>query len=854
MSRRLYRLALGILPRGFREEFGPEMLQALLDRRESLIGGVAGVIALALRLRIDQWRVDLRHACRSLWRQKTFTVTAAATLALALGPATAVFTLVNGVLLNPLPGARDLDRVVYAWVANPTANRHEFPWSELNFLDHRDRQRSFTALGAFTSTSATIGGEVPQQVGGAWVSEDMFDVLGIAPSRGRRFTADDMQPGAAPTIVLGHDFARTRFPNGDAVGQTIVVDGRPTAIIGVMPAGFRFPAGDPDFWQPLTIDRAASNRGQSYLRVMGRLAPGATPEEAVEQMNAIALDLEKLHPASNSNARVELVPAPLQLTRSTRRIVTVLGFAAAAIFLLACTNVASLMVVRTAGRHGEMAVRTALGASSMRLTGQLLTEHLVLAAVAALAAAVMAAGLLRLLGVAQLVPAAQLERATLGAAEFAFLALLMAATAALLGAVVSRRATRTAAVGTGQRTQSSSREVARLRHALVALEVGATVVLLVAAALLLQSAARVIAVDPGFRRDNVVTFHVGLPMSRYGDPAARVRFIDAVVERLAQVPGVEIATSAAYPPMTSMRATRRFSVEGQPPPPPGTEPLGIDLPAGPGYASVMGLRLLDGRWIDERDRIDSPPVVVISESLARQHFGGARAVGQRLRYYGRPGGPPPPAPEVVGVVADVRQFGMAEASAPQMYVPHAQRAWTFASFFVRTHGDPRSVMSGLPAAVRAVDPERPLERLQTVDELVSSSTSDRRAMSALLALAALVALTISAIGVYGVAASTTAARRRELAIRAAVGADQTALLTLTIRHSMAAACIGVMAGLAGALAVSGVLESLLYEVQAYDPVTYGGAAAGLLWTCGVATYLPARRALRLSPAAALNEP
>ena len=257
------------------------------------------------------------------------------------------------------------------------------------------------------------------------------------------------------------------------------------------------------------------------------------------------------------------------------------------------------------------------------------------------------------------------------------------------------------------------------------------------------------------------------------EPADRVRFIEGVVERLAQVPGVAAAASGAYAPMTTMRATRRFAIDGEPLPAPGAEPLAIDLPAGPAYAAVMGLRLIDGRWISETDRLDSPPVVVISESFANRHFPGQRAVGRRLRYYGgRPSAPPPPSPEIVGVVSDVRQFGMAEAEAPQMYVPHAQRAWTFTSFFVRTASDPRAVFGSLPAAVHAVDPERPLEKMRTLDELVDASTSDRRALSALLVLAAMVALLISAIGVYGVTAATTASRKRELAIRAAIGADR----------------------------------------------------------------------------------
>jgi len=863
MTHRTYRALLHVLPRAFRDEFTEEMVAVFADQRTRAHGaGVIGlwlatileILGLSARLRFDQLHTDLRHSVRSLLRQKTFTLTAVTTLALALGPMTAVMSLVNGVLLNPLPGAKDLDRVVFAYSENPERNRHEFPWSELNFVDHRARKQGLSAFGAFVPTSATIGGDVPQQVEGAWVSEDMFDVMGISVARGRPFTAADMQPGAPPTLILGHDFARARFPGSDAVGQSLMVDGRATAIVGVLPEGFRFPEGEDSFWQPLTIDAARSTRSQTYLRTMGRLADGATIAIVEQHMNQVAADLEKQYPDSNAGYRVAVKLAAAQQTRSARRIITVLGLAAIAIFLLACTNIASLVVVRTAGRQSEFSVRTALGASAARLSRQLLIEHMVLAAISAVGSIGVVIGLRRLLTLGRLIPIEQLERANVGAAPIVFLIVLTVMTGLILGWVVSRRAAKTA-LATGSRTQSAARETVRLRQVLVSVEVGAAVVLLLAAGLLLQSAARLLAIDPGFRSENVITFQVGLPMNRYMEPPTRVRFIESVVEKLEQVPGVSAAASGAYSPMGSMRATRRFAIVGKPAPRPGTEPLAIDLPAGPTYADVMGLRVIDGRWITERDRIDSPPVVVISESFAKQHFSGERAIGQRLQYYsGRPTGPPAPAPEIVGIVSDVRQFGMAESEAPQMYVPHAQRAWTFTSFFVRAAGNPRSVMASLPAAVHAIDPDRPLEHVRTLDELISNSTADQRALSGLLLIAAAVALLISTIGVYGVTAATTAARRRELAIRAAIGADRGALVGLVVRQGLIAAGIGVAAGIGSAIAASSILESVLFEVKARDPWTFVTVGLGLLAVCAIATYLPARRAVSGSPAATLNGP
>jgi predicted permease len=863
MSRRLYRLTLLLLPNWFRDEFADEMTATFVDQRRRVSGAaviglwletIVAIVTLSARLRADQFGTDLRHSIRSMLGHRIFTVTAITTLALAFGPLAAVMTLVNGVLLDPLPGAKTLDRVVFAYSESPERNRFEFPWSELNFADHRARKQGLSAFGAFTSTSATFGGELPQQVEGAWVSEDMFDVLGVTVSLGRRFAASDMQPGAPPTIILGHDFARARFPNGDAVGQTLIVDGQQTAIIGVLPEGLRFPEGEDNYWQPLIIDPARSTRSQTYLRTMGRLADDATPALVEQQMNQVAADLERQFPDSNAGYRVTVKPAGAQMTRSARRIITVLGLTAIAIFLLACTNIASLVVVRTASRQSEFSVRTALGASAARLSRQFLIEHMLLAGLAAILSIAVMIALRRLLALGRLIPSEQLDRATIGAAPIAFLIVLTVSTGLILGWIVSRRAAK-AALTSGMRTHSATRETVRLRQALVSVEVGAAVVLLFAAGVLLQSAARLIAVDPGFKSDNVITFQVGLPMTRYMEPADRVLFIDRVVEKLGQLPGVSAAASGAYSPMGSMRATRRFAIAGKPMPKPGTEPLAIDLPASPSYAGVMGLRVIDGRWISERDRPDAPPVVVISESFAKQHFAGERAVGQRLQYYsGRPTGPPAPAPEIVGVVSDVRQFGMAEREAPQMYVPHAQRAWTFTSFFVRAAGDPRSVIASLPSAVHAIDPERPLERIRTIEELISGSTADRRALSGLLLIAAGVALLISTIGVYGVTAATTAARRRELAIRAAIGADHAGLMRLVMGQGLMAALIGVVAGIGSALAASSLLESVLFEVQPRDPWTFATVGVGLLSVCVIATYLPARRAVSASPAVTLNEP
>ena len=528
-----------------------------------------------------------------------------------------------------------------------------------------------------------------------------------------------------------------------------------------------------------------------------------------------------------------------------------LGLTAIAIFLLACTNIASLVVVRTAGRQAEFSVRTALGASAARLSRQLMIEHLVLAAIAAIASIGVVIGLRRLLTLGRLIPVEQLERATSGPAPILFLIALTMTTGLVLGWIVSRRAARTA-LTTGLRTQSAARETVRLRQMLVGVEVGAAVVLLLAAGLLLQSAARLIAVDPGFRSENVITFQVGLPMNRYMEPDARVRFIDGVVDQLASVPGVSAAASGAYSPMGSMRATRRFAIAGKPTPGAGQpSPSRSICRPGPTYAAVMGLRVIDGRWITERDRLDSPPVVVISESFARQHFPGrarrrpAPAVLQR-----------PPDRPAAARAGDRRRrlrraavrHGRARSAAD---VCAARAARVDVHELLRAHRR-RSAIGHRQLAGRRACRRSRIGRSSACarsTNLISDSTADRRALSGLLLMAAVVALLISTIGVYGVTAATTAARRRELAIRAAIGADRAGLVALVVRQGLIAAAIGVIAGSSARVAASSVLESVLFEVKARDPWTF---ADGRAWpapaVCAIATYLPARRAVSGSPA------
>jgi putative ABC transport system permease protein len=435
------------------------------------------------------------------------------------------------------------------------------------------------------------------------------------------------------------------------------------------------------------------------------------------------------------------------------------------------------------------------------------------------------------------------------------LLLLIVAIGIVFAWVAARRTARTAPATTllGTVRQTSARGLVRVRQALVMAEVAAALVLLVVATLMLQSAARLAAVDPGFRTEGVLTFGVVLPMSPYREAADRIRFTNAVVERLRALPGVRAAAHGAYAPMGDMRATRRYAAADRPLPPSGREPTALDLPAGPGYFEVMGIQLTAGRTFTERDTATAAPVMIVSEEFARTVFPGENPVGRTIRFYSsRPGGTPPPAREIVGVVRDVRQDGMRTKPIPQMYSPYAQTAWSFASFFVLTDGDPAALGPVVQRVVAEVDPQRPARDILSTNAIIRGSTERQRAMTWMLLTLAALAIVLATVGLYGVSATAAATRSRELAIRAAIGAEPAALLRLSLRQGVATAALGVVIGAVASLILARGIETFLYEVQPRDPRTVALTASLLLAIAGVASYVPARRALARNPAEVLR--
>lgn len=857
---RFYRVLLLLLPGWFREEFAAEMVTAFREQRRTpavWAETIVDIVALAWRLHTETLVKDAAYALRTLRKTPTFALAAIVTLALGLGPTLVVANFLYQVVLSPLPFA-EADRLVRIWNGRPVrgANQTHIPLSIPDYLDFRARQTSFDAFAAHTGTSVAMNiGGTPRQIAGVLTSADLHRVLGVHAVLGRDLAETDSHPGATPVMLLGASLWRNEFnARADVLGQQMQVDGRSTTIVGVLPDGLDFPLGSASTWLPMTLDRDNQNRGTHFLNVTARLEHGVTAEQAHDELDSIARALSEAYPDTNSDQLTEVFGLKEEFNRDAPRLLAVMSGAIAAVLLIACLNVASLLTVRSSVRAAELAIRTALGATRRRLRRQLMVEHLVLAIAGGVIGVALGYALHRVIVQERLLALPRTAH-EFGWPPLAALFVLIIAIGSAFAWLAAHRTAQSApsAALLGNVRQTGSRSLVRLRQVLVVVEVGAALVLLVVAGLMLQSAARLAAVDPGFRTEGVLTFGVVLPMPPYHEASDRVRFVNSVVERLRALPGVAGAAVGGYAPMGDMRATRRYAATDRPLPPAGREPVALDLPAGPGYFEVMGIPLLSGRTFTERDIASSAPVMVVSEEFARTVFAGEHPIGHVIRFYSsRPGGTPPPSRQIVGVVRDVRQDGVQTKPIPQMYSPYAQTAWSFASFFLRTNGDPAALAPSVQRVVAEVDPQRPARDILPTSAIVRGSTERQRAMTwMLLALAAL-AMVLATVGLYGVSATAAAARSRELAIRAAIGAEPAALLRLSLRQGFVTAALGVAIGAVASLILTRGIEAFLYEVQPRDPRVVAGTATLLLAISGLASYIPARRSLARNPAEVLR--
>jgi putative ABC transport system permease protein len=866
MSKRVYRLLLLVLPGWFREEFADEMTAAFCDsfRDERARGAlrpialwaasIRDLLALGTRLHGDAVRNDVGYAVRTLSRTPTFSLAIILTLAVGMGPMVIVVNLLERVVLRPLPFSEP-ERLVAMWNSNRAMNRHEFPLSLPDFQDFRDGQQALDSAAAHAGTSvALVGRGDPRQIAGVLTTSELSRVLRIAPVIGRELRSADSIPGAPAVMLLGDELWRTEFGGrADVIGQTVKLDGTPTEIVGVLPP-LDYPNGSRNFWVPITIDPSQSNRGSHYLSATARLRSDVSPSRAEAVLNGIARSLAERFASTNGGNDVELVPLKQQLDGEAPQLIAILAGAIAAVLLIACGNVAGLLAVRASLRQQELALRAAIGASRARIRRQLAVEQLVLAAVGAGVAIAIAIPMHRLLVEQRVLGLPRTTPATIAWPAFGVLAIAVVVIATALARVATRRQMLDGAAATllTAARQTGTRAQLRLRRALVVLQVAGALSLVVVGGLMIRSAAQLARVDAGFRRD-VLTFGVVLPAPTYAQPAARLQFIDRVLESVRQLPGVTAAASAAYAPMGAMRATRRFGRADRPLAPGGQEPLALDMPVGPEYFDVMGITVVAGRAFTSGDTAASPPVIIVSETFAREVFPDRDAVGQRVAFYAaRPGAAPPPTREIVGIVADVRQDGVSRRPIAHMYTPYAQSAWGFTSFFLRVEPERAPSTSSLQAAVSAIDPARPIRDVKTTGEIVRGSTARQRATTWILSSLAAIALLLASIGLYGVSATMANARSRELAIRTAIGADRVSLIKLMVADGILTGLGGIAIGGIVSLVATRGLEALLYETAPRDPATFAATGALLLVIATLATYLPARHTLSASPADVLR--
>ena len=803
---------------------------------------------------LDSIRQDLAYAARRLAQSPGFTLVAALTLALGIGATSAIFSVVNAVLLRPLPFPEPerLVDVAQTWKEKPAV------YSPQNFLDVEAQAKSFERLAAIDSSGVTLTGRGDAaRLEGAEVSASFFEVLRARPILGRGFVKDENEPGHTRVAVLGHALWQQRF-GGDpkVVGQTIQIDREPRTVVGIAPPGFSHPEGA-EIWLPMTYDERfrSNSRGAWYLTVVGRLAPGVSVASAREEVSTIAARLAKDYKDANEGVGGTVRGLRESLVGDTRKALLVLLGAVGLVLLVACVNVANLLLARISGRESELALRAALGAGRGRIARQLLTESLLLALVGgglgALVSGALVDALLRLQP--QGVP--RLGEVRIDGGVLAFAALLSLATSLAFGVLPALQMSRRA---TAQSLRQGSRGIlggsrTRLRSALVVGQIALAMVLLAGSGLLLRSFTLLRCVDPGFDARSALTFRFTLPESAYADESRLVAFQDALAARLEALPGVRSVGAVSGLPLASGPFIISFTIDGRPEPPPALQPSLAVAIATPGYFRAMGIEIVRGRALQPSDGATAPQVVVLSEAAVRRHFPGEDPIGKRIQLgLGRGPGKPKAGGEVVGIARDVKRQGLARESAPEIYVPYAQYPVHTLAMVLRTDVPPRSLAVAAERVLHELDAELPIARVATLEEIVARSISEPRFYTLLLSAFAATGLFLAALGLFGVMSYAVAQRTRELAVRLALGARQQELRRLVVREALVLGGMGLALGLAGALALSRTLTTLLYSVSPSDPQTLAAVAALLLATTLLAGYLPARRATRIDPVVALR--
>ncbi|HEU4561221.1 MAG TPA: ABC transporter permease [Longimicrobium sp.] len=807
---------------------------------------------------MDSFFQDLRFALRTFRRSPGFTVVAVLTLGLGIGLNTAVFSVVNGVLLRPL-SYREPGSLVRLHHMHPELAPEGGTFSPHDFEDLKGGARGFQSLAAYfyapgqSGLDLTGGGGEPRRVSAAFVSPEFFPLLGVSAARGRTLRPDEHVPGADHAVVLGDRIWRSRF-NADpgVVGRTVTLDGTPFLVAGVMPPRFTFPARDAEVWVPLSLIGAGAiprERGVRWLDVVGRLRPGTSQRAALGSANAVLARLAADHPGSNQGwTRARLVTLRDSVVGPVRPALLVLLGTVVLVLLVACANLANLLLARASARDREIAVRTAMGAGRGRLVRQLLTESLVLALLGgALGVALAGVGVRALLALsAGTIP--RPEEVGLDAPVVLFALLLSLLTTALFGAAP---ALATARAGTAEILRdggrgSTQRRGGATRTALVVVQTAAAMVTLVGAGLLINSFWRLVNVDPGFRAGQVLVASFTIPFDRYDTPDKLATYRSEVLRRVGEVPGVVAVGAAKTQPLRGGGEPMELTVPGR------TGPdVVVNLESGsyivsPGYFTALDIPLLRGReFTPDDDAADAPPVLVVNRAAARRYWPTADPVGQTVRVRGEPF-------TVVGEVGDVRNEGLAAPARPAVYLPFSVAPRIATNLFVRTTGDPAAAAPAIRRAIHAADPLQPIAELRPLQSAAAETVAQPRFFTLLLGVFGALAVFLAALGLYGVVAYSVTRRKAEIGIRMALGAQARDVVAMVVGAAARTTLAGIAAGAVAAFLLSRLMASMLYQVRPGDPATFAAAALLLAGVALLAAWLPARRAARIEPVSALR--
>lgn len=803
---------------------------------------------------------DIKYGLRTLIRNPGFAIVAIATLALGIGANSAIFSLVNGILLRPLP-YDEPERLIWLWEKQPQLERA--PFTPADFLDYQSQSQSFEEMSAYSNQGLTLtGAGEPERVTGIIASTNIFRLLRANAAIGRVFSEEDGEAGAQRVAVLSHSFWQRRFGgSADVIGNTLLLNGITFTVIGVMPESFKFLRTVDVFLNPREVvpemnpNQTAdtrTQRGNHYLTAIGRLKDGVTLAQAQSDIDGIVSRLQQEH---DSNHSAWLMPLQERIVGNLRPAMLMQLGAVGLVLLITCANIANLLLARATARTREIAIRAALGAGRLRVARQLMTESLLLALFGgALGLAVAYAGVKILIAISP--PGTpRLDEVSLDGWSLAFTLILSLLTGLIFGLIPAIQASRPNLMDTlkeGGRSGSMGARLSRIRGLLVVSEVALSLVLLAGAGLLLRSFIRLQDVAPGFDTRNLMTMNLSLTSEKYREARPRINFFNQLLSQLQSLPGVESANLAYDLPIEGSFTTRTFTVEGRELVP-GEELLLGYHPVSHNYFSAMGITLLKGRAFAEDDTENSTPVIILNETAARRLFSDEDAVGRRIKF-GRPGSNNPDDPwvEIVGIVSDIKHNGLASTPSLESYVHFPQAPYPFLTLAVRSATDSSNVVSAIRNEVRALDADLAVYNIRAMDQVLAESVDSRRLSMLLTVMFAALALVLAAVGIYGVMSYSVTQRTNEIGIRVALGAQSSDVLKLIVTQGMKLTVAGLALGLAGAFAATRTMSSLLFGVSASDPLTFAGVSLLLTLIAVVACLIPALRAMKVNPMVALR--